>query len=96
MPEQIPDLTVPSKIEAMRTTLSNLDMMIVGLLNQRQIESHRLQMFKHQHGLSRRDPEQENKVIHRIRASNPGPMTCEALEAVYRTILQYTVAEGEG
>lgn len=89
--EQLPN---DERLEVLRKELSNLDQMLVALLNQRQALSHRVQMHKHSLGLERKDPDQEEKVIDRIRRSNPGPMTCEALEEVYRTIFKNVVAKG--
>jgi chorismate mutase len=81
------------KLEAMRRELAQTDQMIVSLLNRRQMESHRIQMFKHSLGITKKDPLQEERVIQHIRKCNPGPMTCEAVEAIYRTIFERVVTE---
>lgn len=82
------------RLEGLRRDLANMDQVLVGLLNSRQALSHKIQMYKHSKGMARKDPEQETKVIQRIRQGNPGPMSCEALEEVYRTIFKHVVAEG--
>ena len=81
------------RLESLRKELGNLDQMLVGLLNSRQALSFKIQMYKHSKGLLKKDPSQETRVIQRIRANNPGPMTCEALEEVYRAIFKHVVAE---
>lgn len=81
------------QLEKLRQELANLDAMLVGLLNSRQSLSHKIQMYKQERGIPRKDPAQETKVIQRIRAANSGPMSCEALEEVYRTIFKHVVAE---
>ena len=84
---------VAAEIETRRAAIADIDAMIVSLLNRRQAESHSLQMFKHAHGLPRKDPEQERRVVDRIRRLNAGPMTCEALERVYAAIFAHVVTE---
>ncbi len=83
-----------SSLEKLRLELGNLDQLLLALLNERQALSHRIQVHKKALGLERKDPEQEERVIHRIRQSNPGPMTCEAVEEVYRAIFKNVVVEG--
>jgi len=82
------------RLDSLRKELESLDKIIVGLLNSRQFLSHTIQMYKQSKGMERRDPEQEARVIQRIRETNTGPMTCEAVEEVYRTIFKHVVAEG--
>lgn len=88
--EQLPK---DEQLEVLRNELSNLDQMLVGLLNSRQLLSHKIQMYKQSKGMTRKDPAQETRVIQRIREANSGPMTCDAIEEVYRTIFKHVVAE---
>lgn len=83
-----------AEIEKRRQVIADIDLMLVSLLNRRQAESIALQMFKRDNGLSRKDPEQERRVIDRIRRSNPGPMLCERLEGIYRLIFNSCTEEG--
>ena len=88
------DRQLQDEVERRRQEIAAVDDMIVGLLNRRQAASHALQMFKQEHSISRKDPEQEARVLHRVRQINPGPMTCEAVEAVYRAIFNHVTEEG--
>lgn len=79
------------KIERLRNELEGIDSILVQVLNERQLQSHRIQMAKSKLGMPRRDREREDAVISRIRGNNPGPMTAEALEDVYRTIFRHAI-----
>lgn len=83
------------EIEKRRARIAEIDLIIVGMLNRRQLESIALQMFKQDHGLPRKDPAQEQQVIDRLRRTNSGPMTCERLETVYREVFNACTEEGQ-
>lgn len=74
-------------LDALRARLDILDAQIVALLSERAKVITEVADFKRQHNIPVYIPEREASLIQRLRTLNPGPLPAEAVERIYRTVL---------
>ena len=69
-----------------------VDREIVELLNKRVEQASEIGKIKHTHGADYYDPTRETRVMDKIAALNPGPLSNHALQAIYREIISGSIA----
>jgi len=75
-------------LDELRERLDILDEQMMSLLSERaKVVSH-VADFKRHHNIPVYVPEREASIIERLRAINPGPLSGDAVEHIYRTILE--------
>jgi chorismate mutase/prephenate dehydratase len=70
-----------------RKEIDQLDEVLVKLLNRRALTAMKIGREKRKCSAGVQDPEREKQVLARIRDLNPGPMSNEALLAIYRQVI---------
>ena len=75
-------------LDSLRKRLDALDEQIITLLSERARVIERVAHFKQQHHLPVHVPEREVAMIARMRGRNPGPLTGDAIERIYRAVLE--------
>jgi chorismate mutase/prephenate dehydratase len=75
-------------LDELRERLDTIDERIMTLLSKRAQVVVQVADFKRQYNLPIHIPERELSIIERLRARNPGPLRGEALERIYRTIIE--------
>ncbi len=75
-----------------RDQISQIDLRLVELVNERLAVVDRLWRYKAEHGVEVFDPEREAKMVAFLDEANGGPLSPEALQKVYRAIVD-TVKE---
>jgi len=74
-------------LKRLRKQIDTTDKQIVELLNKRARIILSVGAHKSREGVSVYCPEREQEVLRRIMSSNRGPLSNEALEAIYREIM---------
>ena len=74
-------------IEQLRPRIDAIDDQILDLLAQRAGAALEVGDYKKRRGLPVHDPERENSVVNRMQTGNQGPLSSEAIERIYRTII---------
>jgi prephenate dehydratase/chorismate mutase len=77
-------------IARMRQEIDRIDAQLVGLMNQRATLAGELVRHKRQAGLPIFDPTREMEVLARVIRSSKGPLSREALSAIYRQLIAQT------
>jgi chorismate mutase/prephenate dehydratase len=75
-------------LDELRTRLDAIDERLVALLSQRAQVIQEVADFKWQHHLPVYLPEREVAILARLRATNPGPLSNDALVRIYRVVLE--------
>lgn len=75
-------------LDSLRKRLDALDEQIITLLSERARVVERVAHFKKQRDIPVHIPERELALMERLRGRNPGPLTGDALDHIYRTILE--------
>jgi chorismate mutase/prephenate dehydratase len=75
-----------------RSRINNLDEQILNLLNQRGRAALQIGELKRQKDLPYFVPERESQILDRLVAVNPGPLSPEAVRAIWREILSASLA----
>jgi chorismate mutase / prephenate dehydratase len=75
-------------LDELRLQLDAIDNQIVALLSQRADIVLQVADIKKQHGLPVHVPERENAIMARLRRQNPGPLAGDAIERIYRLIIE--------
>jgi len=75
-----------------RSRINNLDEEILNLLNRRGQVALQIGELKRQQDLPYFVPERESQILERLVAKNPGPLTADALRAIWREILSASLA----
>ncbi|MCG3176198.1 MAG: P-protein [Candidatus Omnitrophica bacterium] len=81
-----------SSVKTVRRIIDGIDGRILELLNQRVQASKRIGAIKAAEGGSVYAPHREKEVLDRLKSLNRGPMTSEAIEAVYREIMSFSIS----
>lgn len=76
----------------LRAKIDALDAKIVALLNDRAAITLSIGQEKIKNGQSIYAPHREKQVLDRIKALNKGPMTADAVEAIYREVMSASLA----
>jgi len=77
---------------SLRKHIDNIDKKIIQLLNMRAKVTLSVTNLKLKMGKSIYSPEREREVLRKISAVNKGPLTADALEAIYREIMSCSLA----
>jgi chorismate mutase len=80
-------------IRQLRDKISDNDLKLVEILNQRLTLVGRLWRYKAEHGIEMYSPEREERMLSFLSKANAGPLSTQALQDVYRTIVQTTKDE---
>lgn len=75
-------------LDQLRLRLDAMDGQILALLSERAGAVLDIGEYKRQHGLPIHVPERENNVVKRLQTDNPGPLHRDAIERIYRTIIE--------
>ena len=75
-------------LDQLRLRLDAIDGQILALLSERAGAVLDIGDYKRKHGLPIHVPERENNVIKRLQTDNPGPLQGDAIERIYRTIIE--------
>ena len=83
------DMTEESvpEIAQLRCQIDEIDLGLLQLLNTRAEAVLKIQAIKRELGLPAYSPKREDEIIEQVRNANTGPMSAEAVEAVFRMIL---------
>lgn len=71
-----------------RRRIDDLDRELVRLLNRRAQMSIQLGQLKKDAGLPMRDEAREESIVRHVQRMNPGPLDGEALEVIFRVVLE--------
>jgi chorismate mutase-like protein len=75
-------------LDALREQLDSIDERILSLLSERAEVIMQVADFKRHHHMPVYVPERELSIIKRLRTINPGPLPGEAIERLYRAVLE--------
>ena len=76
------------RLDELRERLDIIDEQMMLLLSERAKVVSIVANFKRHHNMPIYVPEREASIIERLRASNPGPLPGDAVERIYRTIVE--------
>ena len=79
---------MPTPLDELRQRLDTIDTQVVTLLSERAQVVSRVAEVKRQHDIPVYIPEREASVIARLRTMNPGPLSGDTIERIYRTIIE--------
>jgi len=74
-------------LDILRKRLDLIDEQIISLLSERARVIVKLADFKRYHNMPVYVPEREASIIERLRTINPGPLSGDAIERIYRKVL---------
>lgn len=75
-------------LDELRKCLDAIDEQMMALLSQRAHVVLQVADFKRQHHIPVHIPEREAAIIARLRTTNPGPLSGEAIERIYRILIE--------
>ena len=75
-------------LDQLRLRLDAIDAHVLALLSERAGAVLDIGDYKRRHGLPIHVPERENNVVKRLQVDNPGPLPGNAIERIYRTIIE--------
>lgn len=75
-------------LHELRERLDAIDAQVIALLAERAQVVAQVAEHKRAHDLPVHMPEREAAIIARLRALNPGPLRDEAIERIYRTVIE--------
>jgi chorismate mutase/prephenate dehydratase len=74
-------------LEGLRGEISDVDRRVLDLVNRRLELVAEIKAHKEANGISFVDPEQEARLLAGLRAANPGPLSADGVERLFRSIL---------
>jgi chorismate mutase-like protein len=83
------------KIDDWRRKIDAIDTAMLHLLNLRTELALEVGRFKNEEGVALRVPAREREILGRLKGLNPGPLDSEAIEKIYRLILDQSVRSQE-
>ncbi len=75
-----------------RKKIDALDKKILALLNERANASHQIGKLKEKGGQGIYAPHREKEILSRLKSLNRGPLTNEAIDAIYREIMSFSIS----
>ena len=75
-------------LDELRERLDLMDEQILSLLSERAKVVMQVADFKRHHNMPIYIPEREAAIIERLRTINPGPLPGDAIERIYRTVVE--------
>ena len=79
-------------LDKIRKKIDALDQKILSLLNERAAASRAIGKLKEKGGQGIYAPHREKEILSRLRSLNKGPLTEEAIEAIYREIMSFSIS----
>lgn len=79
-------------VEDVRKTVDSIDSKILELLNERAKASQKIGKIKMKSGQGIYSPEREKEVLERLKNLNKGPITPEAIDAIYREVMSSSIS----
>ena len=76
------------RLDELRERLDIIDEQMMALLSERAKVVNKVADFKRHHNIPVYIPEREASIIERLRTLNPGPLSGDAVECIYRTIVE--------
>ena len=76
-----------TSIDALRARIDRIDDQVLTLLNQRARLAIEIGQRKHRTSASIYTPAREKKIVTRLEAQNPGPLTADSLRPIFREII---------
>ena len=76
------------ELDQLRLRLDAIDAQVLALLSERAAAVLDIGDYKRKHGLPIHVPERENNVVERLQKDNPGPLREDAIERIYRAIIE--------
>jgi chorismate mutase/prephenate dehydratase len=76
------------ELDELRNRLDAIDDRVVALLSERAHVVAHVAEVKQQHHLPIYIPEREASIIQRLRTINPGPLSGDAIERIYRAVIE--------
>jgi chorismate mutase/prephenate dehydratase len=76
------------ELDKLRNRLDAIDDRVVALLSERAHVVAHVAELKQQHHLPIYIPEREASIIQRLRTINPGPLSGDAIERIYRAVIE--------
>lgn len=71
-----------------RRKIDAIDIQLRDLLNRRAELAEQVRQTKNVLGLAVHQPQRESEILEKIAAGNPGPLSTEAVRAIFRSIIQ--------
>jgi chorismate mutase/prephenate dehydratase len=75
-------------LDECRRKIDAIDIQLRDLLNRRAEIAEQIRQTKGVLGLAVHQPQRENEILERVTAGNPGPLSTEAVRAIFRSIIQ--------
>ena len=75
-------------LDILREQLDIIDEQILSLLSERAKVIMKVASFKRHHDIPIYIPEREASIIERLRTINPGPLPGDAIERIYRAVVE--------
>ena len=75
-------------LDQLRLRLDAIDAQVLALLSERAGAVLDIGDYKRKHRLPIHVPERENNVVERLQKDNPGPLHKDAIERIYRAIIE--------
>ena len=85
-----------TELEALRARIAATDADILELVNRRLALVGEIRAYKDAHGISFRDPDQEERLLARLRELNGGPMSADGVDRLFAEILALVKDELSG
>ncbi|MEE2610385.1 MAG: chorismate mutase [Acidobacteriota bacterium] len=79
-----------AELDALRFRIDELDRMLVEVLSERAYCALEIGKVKRSSGLAVHQPGREERVVQHAKSINEGPFDCEALERLFRRIIDET------
>ncbi len=79
-------------VNDVRKKVDSIDQKIIDLLNERARASKEIGQIKLQNGQGIYAPHREKEVLDRLKELNRGPLTPEAIDAIYREIMSFSIS----
>ncbi|HUF10816.1 MAG TPA: chorismate mutase [Rhodothermales bacterium] len=87
---KVPHDPVVGDMDPWRDRIDAIDRLVILLLNERAVCATHIGTIKKHHGLSVYTPAREDEVLRNVMASNPGPLTDQAVRRLYERIIDET------
>lgn len=79
-------------LDELRDQIDEIDLKLLALLSSRAEVVLRIQGLKRELGLPPYSAIRESEIVDRLKASNEGPLPDEAVEGIFRKVLQHSLS----
>lgn len=79
-------------LEPIRKKIDEIDRMILDLLNRRAEASREIGKVKMKDGSGIYAPHREKEILDRLKSMNKGPLTPDAIDAIYREVMSFSIS----